>query len=339
MFNILKKIILALAMLMFTVVGLVGVMYIQDNKNREINIERSVTFQIEQGESLNSIAGKMKEEGIIRYPKLFMLYGKINGLTGDVKYGMYLLNEAMMYKDIYRTISDSTLSEEIYTKFTVPEGFTVKQIAKKLEEEGIGSEAVFLDEAKRGDFEYWFLEDVPFYEDGYRLEGFLFPETYHLERGVSERDIIDKMLSEFEKRVEGYQKKYSSKEFYDIIKMASIVERETYIKNEKDIVAGVFYNRLNNGIKLESCATVEYVLNTRKKVLSYEDISIDSEYNTYKFNGLPPTPISNPGIESIVATIEYKETDYMFFVANSDGTGHIFSKSYEEHLSNIDKYR
>ena len=318
----------------------VGIMYIADNKilDKETN-EDMAAIRIEPGESLVSIAEKLKIEGVIKCPKLFCIYGKVNKLSGKIKFGLHSVSRGVGYKEIYENISSSELSSDIYTKLTIPEGFTVRQIAERLASEKIVNEEVFLKLAKKGDFQYWFLEDVPYYEGGYRLEGFLYPQTYYFEKGISEKEVIDEMLKEFEKNTEKYKEKYSSKKFYDIIKLASIVERETFINKEKDIVAGVFYNRLNQGVKLESCATVEYVLNTRKKVLSLEDISIDSEYNTYKELGLTPTPISNPSVESIKAASEPLDTEYMFFVAKNDGSGHMFAKTYKEHLKNIESYR
>lgn len=340
MLKIIKRMfIIIFIVLLIGVVSIIG-MYLKDSKGASVQQNsENIIIEIDQGEGVGSIAHKLKNAGIIKYPKLFAIHGSVFDKNSGIKFGLHLVNKGMTYEEIYKSISNSEMSLDIYNKVTIPEGFTVQQIAKRLEEQGMVNKDVFLDLAKEGDFDFWFLKGIAVEGGKYKLEGFMYPQTYYFEKNATEEDIIEKILEEFEKNVSEYKDKYSPQEFYDILKIASIIEKETFIDNEKDIVSGVFYNRINKGIKLESCATVEYVLNTGKKVLSYEDISIDNPYNTYKVNGLPPTPISNPSIVSIQAAENPTQTKYMFFVANKDGNGHVFSETYEEHLKNIEKYR
>ena len=146
------------------------------------------------------------------------------------------------------------------------------------------------------------------------------------------------MLNRFQEIVNKFENN-SSYSFYDAIKIASIVERESAKGSERPIIAGIFYNRLNSNMKLESCATVEYILNTRKRVLSKEDISTVSPYNTYLNLGLPLTPISNPGKESLDAAFNPQNTNYLFFVSKKGTNEHAFGKTYNEHLRNVKKFR
>lgn len=340
MFKTIKKIFLILIIMIIIMVGAIAGMYLKDNKGKcdPLNSD-NIIIEIEQGESVVSVAQKLKSEGVIRYPKLFTIHGSVFKRNSGIKFGLHPVKKGMTYEEIYNSISKSEMSLDVYNKVTIPEGFTVQQIAKKLSQENVVNEESFLELAKEGNFDFWFLRGISVDGGKYKLEGFMYPQTYYFKKNATEKEIIEEFLKEFEKNVSEYEDKYSSQEFYDILKIASIIEKETFIDKEKDIVSGVFYNRINNGVRLESCATVEYVLNTGKKVLSYDDISIDSPYNTYRVNGLPPTPISNPSITSIKAAENPTDTEYMFFVANKDGNGHVFSKTYDEHLKNIEKYR
>lgn len=317
--------------------SIAGVIYYIDNYMAKDDTK--VKFEVSQGEDIVSISRRLKEKGVISSELLFKAEGLLSGGYKNIKYGVHLISEKDKYSEIYRKLSGSGVSEDTHTKVTIPEGYNVKQIAQKLADVSLVDKDKFLDLAKEGNFDFWFLNGIPKIESGYRVEGFLYPQTYYFEDGVEEKEIINTMLKEFENETIIYKGKYSAEEFYKIMKVASIVERETSIEDERAIVAGIFYNRLRNDMKLESCATVEYVLNTRKKVLSAKDISIDSNFNTYKYKGLTPTPISSPSKNSIEASMNPVNTEYLFFVANKDGDSHVFAKDYKQHLENIKKFR
>ena len=178
--------------------------------------------------------------------------------------------------------------------------------------------------------EFPFLSNL---NDGQSLEGFLFPATYDVSPQEGEESIVRKMLSAFQARMEKNfnEGSYNGLDLNQMITLASIIEREIKVDDERPIAASVFYNRMNQGMMLQSCATVQFILGERKPVLSVEETKIDSPYNTYINKGLPPTPIASPGMKSILAAINPAQTDYLFFVKTGEDGSHTFTKTFEEH--------
>ena len=223
---------------------------------------------------------------------------------------------------------------------TFPEGFTVQAIANRLEEYDVCSAADFLEAARNVDTsEYEFLADIPSEgaeERYYPLEGFIFPDTYEFYVGESAENVLGRFLDNFENRLADEELTARMEEqgltLYETITLASIIQRESSNTDNMGEVSSVFHNRLNSTQYplLQSCATVQYVLQERKPVLTYDDIKIDSPYNTYLYEGLPIGPIASPGLASIRAALYPETTDYYFFVVTADGT-HIFSKTLAEH--------
>ncbi|WAM31144.1 endolytic transglycosylase MltG [Caldicellulosiruptor naganoensis] len=294
---------------------------LQKPKTKEVYVE------IPQNTSVKNVAMILKEKGIIKNPYLFMLYVKINNYK--IAAGSYKFSSSMSYKELCEALQKGIVFKKTI-RFTIPEGFTCVQIAKRLSSLGIVDEKKFLDEINNYNFDFQFK--YPSKNVKYKLEGFLYPDTYEIYIGESEKDIIKRMLNRF---LEVYNsikhKKTTQLDDIQTVILASIVEKEAKKDFERPIIAGVFLNRLSQGIKLESCATVEYILPFHKEVLSYEDVKIRSPYNTYLYKGLPPSAVCNPGKESLLAALNPQKTDYLFFVAKKDGS-HIFSRTYEEHL-------
>lgn len=217
--------------------------------------------------------------------------------------------------------------------FTIIEGKTVKETATVLAKSKLVNKKKFLREVKKGEFDYPFIDQS--IKGTERLEGFLFPDTYEIFEDEDEHGIIERMLENFNNKV--YKPlikdiEASGRSFKDILIMASLCEMESSNQNdERKKVASVFYNRLNIGMKLQSCATVNYCLGIKKFILSYSDIAVDSPYNTYKVEGLPIGPICSPSLSSFEAAIFPAETDYLYFVASpkKDGTNN-FASTEEE---------
>lgn len=290
----------------------------------------SKRIEITEGSGSAYIAQKLKSEGVIKYPLLFRAQSKLGGYDGKFQPGTAVISDGMSYKEILEVMI--TPSRDA-VRITIPEGYEIKQIAKKLDEEGIVSWQDFYAALNPQDYDYRFLKNLP-QRDG-AMEGYLFPATYEIPKGASAHDVIDMMLSAFDSQF--------SDEYYerarlmgltsdDIVTMASIIERETDSGSERAKVAGVFYNRINTGMKLQSCATVQYILGERKSVLSIADTQKDSPYNTYLYPGLPVGPICNPGSDCIKAALNPEHTDAYYFVLGKDGQ-HVFSSTYEEHLA------
>ena len=211
----------------------------------------------------------------------------------------------------------------------------MEQIITTLEEKGVTTREEFLDAAANGDYNYDYIGEKG---DALRVQGYLFPETYLFEKGISAYDVINTMIAQFDSLLTDEWKAQLATRglsIHDWVTMASIVEKEAVVQEDRPIIAGVFYNRLDQGMLLQSCATVQYALGEVKPVLTNEDVAVDSPYNTYIHEGLPPTPIASPGEASLEAALYPADTTYLFFVAKPNGA-HIFTNTYEEHLAAIE---
>lgn len=294
-----------------------------------------VSFEIPQNASLASISKLLKDIGYVRNDRVFALYLRYKELDRDIKAGQYTIENYTSLEDLSSLLTRG--QEKLFT-FTIPEGYTIKQIARKLATEGLVDEQAFLDLALHppAELSRELLADFP---ENASLEGFLFPETYSLARPDAYR-IIEMMTQQFKKVFN--PELYSDKDKlgltpYQIVILASIIEKEAQSAEEFPQVASVFYNRLRDGWRLEACSTVEYVIEKEAYVLSLEELEFDSPYNTYRVDGLPVGPIANPGARALNAALHPASTPYYFFVAKGDGT-HAFSKSLEEHQRNVRKY-
>ncbi len=314
-------IVLALFWLFFSVLG--DIFWTDTNS--------SVKVEIPSGAGVRQIARILKENEVIKYPAAFYVYSQ---LGGDRVYhnGMFELKKGMCYFDIVQILSGRRAD---LVRVTIPEGYELRQIAQLLEDKGVVSRNEFYAEVQKGDFsEYPYISDIKREEN--RLEGYLFPDTYEFVRGEDPHNVIKTMLAEFDSVVySAYKESNTDKTLDEIIIMASIVEREAANDSERGKVASVFQNRINAGMKLQSCATVQYVLAERKDILSNEDIKIDSPYNTYKYEGLPAGPIASPGLNSVMAAINPEDTDYYYFAATADGSRNVFSKTGAEHAEKV----
>lgn len=283
-----------------------------------------VSVVVEEGAGTGAIGEALKEKDLINSVFMFKVKSKLSGNDGQYKPGVYSLSKSQTMSQIMDIIVKGQSDVE---RFTIPEGYTTKQTMGVLVKAGLVTEEEFMDEIVNGEFDYKFLSDVP--EGENRLEGYLYPETYEVYKNASAHDIIDKMLAQFDSlfKDEYYDKaKEMGYSVQDIVNMASVIERESKSAKERPIMAGVFYNRLEKGMKLQSCATVQYILEEPKEHLTNSDIAIDDPYNTYIYEGLPPGPVCSPRIQSIEAALYPDDNDYIFFVLKPelDGT-HNFS--------------
>lgn len=250
---------------------------------------------------------------------IFKVYLKYRNEGKGIKAGYYELKGNLNMKELIDVLEEG--KDKVF-RLTIPEGYSVAEIAELLEKMG---------KIDKDKFYKTFNEiEFPYPTPNGNFEGYLYPETYYIPENYDERLILRTLLREFLKKFppENYPNK---EEFYQKLIMASILEREAKLDEEKPLMASVFYNRIDKGMKLASDATVNFVYNYKKKRMYYKDLEIDSPYNTYKYKGLPPAPISNPSVVSVEAAYNPAKTDYLFFVAKGDG-GHFFSKTYREHL-------
>lgn len=260
------------------------------------------------------------------------------GLFGSLYYIDQKL-EARRQRQAYWQEKEAALADR---SITVIEGWNNQQLAEKLAASQLGfTTKDFLkatNKSKQIETKYSFLIDKP---DSASLEGYLFPDTYRFRASSSPEEIIEKMLNNFDSKLTTKMRediKQQGKTIYQIITMASLIEKEVRSTKDMKMVSGIFWNRINNGQRLESCATLAYILGENKPQYSYEETRIESPYNTYINKGLPIGPISNPGLKAIEAAIYPTNNDYNFFLTRPDTGETIFSRNFEEHKANKAKY-
>lgn len=303
----------------------------------------SKIFQVKKDEGVKEIAKNLKKADLIRKAFYFETYIYLAKKEKELKTGEYHLSPSMNISEITNLLVKGVKKEEI--KITIPEGWNSLQIAEYLEEKEIVSKEKFLNKITNLSFDenqlqianYQFLKDKP---KKASLEGYLFPDTYFVYKKSEPEKIIKKMLDNFEKKFDSEMRKEIEKQektIFQIITMASLIEKEAKTNEERRLVSGIFWKRIEKGLPLQSCATINYLLNSNKRILSQEDLKIESPYNTYKYKGLPPGPISNPGLSSILAAIYPQASDYWYFLSTDQGET-IFSRTAEEHSQNKEKY-
>jgi UPF0755 protein len=297
-----------------------------------IDPEKQVQFTVKPGVSGNQIGAELAQAGLIKSDQGWKIWTKLkqtNDSSGGFKAGTYLVSPQESLPDIAEKIWNGEIMQ---TNFTIPEGWSTKQMAKHFESLGYFSADEFTKAVQEIPYaQYpWLPEDLPI------LEGFLYPDTYKIssDRTDSPQAIINTMLDHFEQTaLPVYEAQKSNLSLLDWVTLASIVEKEAVVGDERRLIAGVFTSRLAQGMKLESDPTVEYGLGIRQTAdqpLTYAQVGTPSPYNTYMNTGLTPTPIASPGIESLKATLNPEGTDYLFFVARYDGT-HVFSETLSAH--------
>jgi UPF0755 protein len=290
-------------------------------------------FSIEQGFGNAKIAEDLKTQGFIKYPWLFLGYIRYKNLNNKMQAGKYEITSDMTIPEIADILSSGKVKEN---QVTFPEGYNIEQMAQRLDEQKIVKAADFKKACKKY-YPFEFLNDRP---KNQNLEGFLFPDTYKFSLNITADDVVEKMLLNFDEKLDSKMRgniKKTNMNIYEIITVASIIEKEVSNSEDRKIVAGIFYKRWNSDMSLQSCATLQYILKTNKKIFSIADTQVNSPYNTYINKGLPPGPICNPGLSAIEAAIYPKKTDYLYFLSDKDGKT-IFAETYDEQLANQAKY-
>lgn len=282
------------------------------------------------------IAAILSQQKLIRSERAFLYYCRHNKLDNRLQSGHYRFSRSQSLPQIASIIAQGRV---VGISFTIPEGYTVKQIGDLLVKKNICSRDEW-NEAITASHDFEFLKGAPVNTKN-ELEGFLFPDTYDISEDTTANQIVNLMLSNFEHHwKEQFADKARSKgmSLYDTVILASIIEREAQRDNERRLISGVIQNRLKTGMLLQLCPTVLYCIGQPEKDnVTYQDLQIDSPYNTYKHPGLPPGPISCPGAASIAAALNPEKTDYYYYVAKGDGS-HYFSRTYSEHLQAQRRY-
>ena len=300
--------------------------------------DSALEVTIARGSSLDSISKKLKESGVIKYRWAFKLFSVVTGNSASFQYGIYELNSGMDYLELVNKLQKTATFQQTVTVM-IAEGRELCEIVEILDEEGVCPAEELWAAIGTHEYEYEFLTDLPSRES--RLEGYLFPDTYEFFTDSSADTVIKKFLNNFNaKWTDEFtaRAKELGMTMDEVITLASIIEREAVGDSDRDIVSSVFHNRLNSRSMtlLQSCATVQYVLQDRKPILTFADIKVESPYNTYIYPGLPVGPIASPGLASIKAALYPAETGYYYFVVAASGE-HIFSSTLAEHEAAIRK--
>lgn len=295
----------------------------------------NIYMVVKPGTTASEISDRLMQLGVIDSRLRFWWLMKLQGDASKFKTGTYAFTPHM---DEQAVLDKLVAGDTTVVKFTIPEGFGIKEIAKRLADEGLVDEQEFLAEAK--DFApYDYMKKRP--NVRYAAEGYLFPDTYVIHSDVSAEGIMKMMAEDFDTRLTPALRQQAAAKglsIHDLITLASLVEKEARYDEDRPIIAQVFFKRLQMGMPLQSDTTLQYLMAGPKEDVSIEDTKIDSPYNTYQHEGLPPGPIASPGMKSILAVLNPANTDYLYFVADRQGHNH-YSQTYDEHLAIVEQVR
>lgn len=295
---------------------------------------------VENGDNAIVVGGKLSNAGVISGKYYLAYYLWSTGKLHSIVAGVYEFPKGMLIPEAARIITGGEVVP-MRVKVTFPEGWTMKEYAERLTANGLAGDE-FLKIATNPNqallAAYPFLSELP---RGATLEGYLFPDTYYFSKEATADDIIKKMLNTFSSKivvVTRQEMAAQEKSLFEIMTMASIVEGEVTNDADRKIVAGLFWNRLANEMPLQSDATLEYALGTNKKQHSIAETKIDSPYNSYQNKGLPPGPVSNPGLASVLAALDPIHSDFVYFLSDPKTGQTVFAKTFEQHVANKAKY-
>ena len=309
---------------------ILGLFYFQASRPVSNNTQLQ-TFEIKPGMTLNKVAKKLSREGLIRSSSAFQAIALLQEKQKLIMIGEYNVSPSMLPTEILQRI---TSGKTILHPVTIPEGYRIIEIGDILVKNGLADKGKFLEQTKNTRL----LKEIA----ADSLEGYLFPETYHFGKFTNERTIVKKMVDTFKERTLKQEFLNRAKEigfsFHEIITLASLIEKETGKDSERKQISSVFHNRLKKNMLLQTDPTVIYAIENFDGNIKKRDLKIDSPYNTYRYKGLPPGPISSPGLKSIIAALYPANTSNLYFVSRRDGS-HQFSSTLNQHNEAVQKYQ
>ena len=328
-----KKLLTIIAGILILAAIVLGVA-INANNNKNLATGENIIITVEPGMTNADIATLLQNKKMINSPVFFRLQSKFARMERSLQAGEYEIVSGMSNWEIIDLFSKGQVRHKT---LTIPEGYTIEQIAKKIEESGLGSAEEFKKAAK--DYAPYSYMETSNYNVIFKAEGFAYPSTYYLSPGSAEKEILAIMVKEFDTQLtEDIRQKAKDKNMSirDLVNLASLVEKEAVFPEERPVIAGVFLKRLQIQMPLQSDTTIQYILGVQKKEISIADTKIDSPYNTYLYAELPPGPIASPSISTINAVLDPKQTNYLYFVADLEGHHH-FTETYQDHLKEIER--
>ncbi len=336
----------AFILIMVMAIGTI-VLFIREIQVSYVGIEKSIIFRVEEGDGLLEISNNLEKEGVVKNSHIFALYMFVSGKRTGIKAGTYLFSEP---KSVLQVADKLFYGNVYYKRVTVIEGWNLNDIAVYLEREGLGTKEEFYKLAGRPPFfeggevfqghpgnldnSFEFLLSKP---EDVTLEGFLFPDTYHIPFDAGMEEAIKVILNNFKRKFPFDLIEESDMSFFEILTLASLIEKEVIIPEDKAIVSGIIRERMRIEMPVQIDATVVYLTGKRTTRVSVAETRIDSLYNTYVYKGLPKGPISNPGLSSIEAAINPQTSDYLYYLSKPTGET-VFSRTLEEHNIAKNKY-
>lgn len=327
----LKKMFMIFSLIIFILVTVFLAVYIKYQRtiNRPIiTNQETIRVNIEQGDSLLKIFDKINKEGNLRSLNAVKYYIKQNNISGNVEIGQYEILSNTSLEEMINLFKTGVKN----IKITIPEGYTINDIAVKIENSGLVTKDEFIKAVKEYPLPNYIKKND---KKKYNLEGYLFPDTYYFNKNDKAKDVIIAMLSRFDAVIEMVKGEtginITREEFDKYITIASIIEKEAKVDADRRLIASVIENRIAKDMPLQIDATVLYALGQHKELITYDDLKINSPYNTYKVKGLPVGPIANPGKKSIIAALTPEKTNYIYYILQKDNS-HYFTNSYSDFL-------
>jgi len=349
--KIVRKIVAIIAIvfvLLLVIVGFLGYNYVKSAlKPVDPDSTKTIAVEVPIGSSLSSISTLLEKKGVIKDARVFKYYAKFKN-ESQFQAGNYDLTKAMTLDELIESLKTGKVYHKPVFTMTIPEGLTLEQIGNIVEKKTPYTQKEFMDLVTSDAFVQKMMANYPeLVTDAvladnirYDLEGYLFPATYsYFEEKPSLESIVEEMIGAMDKVVKNYSDLLAEKQMsvHQLVTFASLLEEEATAQTDRETIASVFYNRLDQGMPLQTDPTVLYALGSHKNRVLYEDLEVENAYNTYKNKGLPPGPIAGAGKSSIEAALNPSSTNYLYFLADKEGVNH-FSKTYDEHLQKVEKY-
>lgn len=328
-----KKFRIKLIILLLIIIAIVGSLnYYNYTIEKPLKTNKDIiAITIGEGEGFYNLLDRLDEEGILRNKTLIKLNLKLNNQSLDIVPGTYEIKTNISLDELIDTLKNTSHKGDI--SVTIPEGYDIDEMSELFEEQGIFSKNEFIQAVKEYPLPSYIKSDS---NKKYNLEGYLFPDTYFVNKDITPEEFITLMISEFDATIKSIEDEegitISNEKLEEIVTIASLIEEEAEVEEERALISSVIYNRLNKGMKLKFCSTINYAWGEHLSQVLNKHLEINSPYNTYKNVGLPVGPISNPGKKSLIAAIEPANTDYLYFMLlYNQGGKHHFSATGEEH--------
>ena len=295
------------------------------------SVDSPMHVDIKRGMTFREATDVLVSHGLVRNPNIFVALARLTGVHTQIKPGRYVFTGDVSPWEVFTSLRDGRVT---YAEFTVYEGDTLERIRERMVREELMSPAAF----DRMAHDQAFLVSEGIHSP--TLEGYLYPETYYIEFGLEPKDVVRPMLRRMREAFDPYATRMSAlrMSMNEVLTLASIVEKEAAVDEERAMISAVYHNRLRKGMRLQADPTVIYGVKPLSEGITRQDLSRETPYNTYRINGLPPGPIASPGQQSIEAALYPSDAPYIFFVSNNDGT-HTFTTTLTEHRRAVKSYR